>query len=264
MNKLICPLCSLSLIPNEQGLTCTNRHQFDRAKEGYFNLLPVHHKGSREPGDGKLQLSARRAFLSAGFFSPLLTELKNLVNPNVRSLLDIGCGEGYFTRGLGEHCQQADIYGIDISKIGMRFASKIDKRATYAVASSYQLPFADASIDVIVRIYAPSKDSELMRVVSSGGRLVIVTPGERHLMSLRKKIYEEIRPHPKPKAPEGFVEVAQSSVSFALDLPPGEAACALLDMTPFAWKLKSENMSELKMGGIKDLADFQIGVYEVA
>ena len=76
MKELICPLCSLSLVGNSQGLACNNRHQFDRAKEGYFNLLPVHHKNSREPGDAKEQLMARRAFLSAGYFLPLVDALK--------------------------------------------------------------------------------------------------------------------------------------------------------------------------------------------
>ena len=63
MKALICPLCAESLIPNPQGLACSHRHQFDRAKEGYFHLLPVQYKHSKEPGDAKEQLQARRCFL---------------------------------------------------------------------------------------------------------------------------------------------------------------------------------------------------------
>lgn len=261
MDKLICPLCSLPLMANAQGIACANRHQFDRAKEGYFNLLPVHHKNSREPGDGKHQLSARRAFLCAGYFLPLLDKLKSIINPASQSLLDIGCGEGYFTRGLGAHCEQADIYGIDISKVGIRLASKIDSRTTYAVASSHLLPFADASMDVILRIYAPSKDPELVRIISPKGRLIIVTPGEQHLIGLRRSIYKEVRPHPEQVAPEGFREIYQSTLGFELNLPPGEQASALLAMTPFAWKMGSEQISALEASGIRDEADFRISAY---
>lgn len=263
MNKLICPLCSLSLVGTESGAVCANRHHFDRSKDGYLNLLPVHHKNSREPGDAKQQLSARRAFLSAGYFAPLLCELKKIISPDTDTLLDVGCGEGYFTRGLVDHCSRADIYGIDISKAGIHLASKIDRRSTYAVASSHSLPLANASMDVILRVYAPSKDPELCRVLRPGGKLIIVTPGERHLIGLRKKIYREVRPHPKPQAPGGFVEIAQSQLGFTLDIPPGDLTRALLAMTPFAWRLKPADMAALEVLGLKDEADFQIATYQL-
>lgn len=258
----ICPLCSLPLIQNAQGLNCENRHQFDRAKEGYFNLLPVQQKNSREPGDAKQQLESRRTFLSAGYFSPLLEELKKLINPEARSILDIGCGEGYFTRGLGQHCAGSDIYGIDISKVGIRLASKKDIRSAYAVASSYSLPFADRSMEVLVRIYAPSKDEELARVVTPDGTLIIVTPGEKHLIGLRKTIYKDVRPYQTPKTPKGFSEICQSRVSFGLDVASGEPSNALLDMTPFAWKFGIIDAGSISARGIADEADFLIHIYK--
>lgn len=263
MKELVCPLCALSLVENSQGLACVNRHQFDRAKEGYFNLLPVHHKNSREPGDAKQQLIARRAFLNAGYFSPLVDELKKIISTDISTLLDIGCGEGYFTRSLSEHCFSADVYGIDIAKAGVRLAAKNSSlKITYAVASSHLLPVADASMDVIARIYAPSKDEELLRVIKSGGKLIIVTPGKQHLIGLRKKIYQTIKPHPKPKVPEGFKEVAQQEISFSLNIPAGELTASLLEMTPFSWKLNQELHEQLIKDGLDDCADFQISVYE--
>lgn len=262
MKELICPLCASSLVENSQGLVCVNRHQFDRAKEGYFNLLPVQHKNSREPGDAKQQLIARRAFLTEGYFEPLINELKKIISVDVTSLLDIGCGEGYFTRSLGEHCCNADIYGIDIAKAGVRLAAKngLAKQA-YVVASSHLLPVADASMDVITRIYAPSKDEELVRVLKSNGQLIIITPGEQHLIELRKKIYQIIKSHPKPKVPEGFKEIAQQSVNFPLIIPCGALTASLLDMTPFAWKLSPELIEHSVKEGLIDQAHFQISVY---
>jgi 23S rRNA (guanine745-N1)-methyltransferase len=49
--SLICPLCHSPLAFTARSWCCENRHQFDQAKEGYVNLLPVQHKRSREPGD---------------------------------------------------------------------------------------------------------------------------------------------------------------------------------------------------------------------
>ncbi|RYY73431.1 MAG: methyltransferase domain-containing protein [Gammaproteobacteria bacterium] len=262
MNALICPLCLLGLVENPQGVACTNRHQFDRAKEGYFNLLPVHYKNSREPGDAKEQLIARRKFLGAGYFLPLMAELKRIIPLEITNLLDIGCGEGYFTHLFHEHCCNAQIYGVDISKPGVRLAAKGRSNGEhYLVASSHSLPIADNSMDLITRIYAPSKDEELLRALKPTGRLIIVTPGERHLLELRKRIYDVITPHPKPLAPKGFVELEQSSVCFSLDVPPGELTQALLQMTPFSWKLNPALAESIVQQGHKDYAEFQVNVY---
>ncbi len=262
MKHLICPMCSLTLIQNQQGLACANGHQFDRAKEGYFNLLPVQLKNSREPGDAKQQLMARRRFLTAGYFSPLVDALAKVIDPTVADFLDLGCGEGYFTRALGDHCTQADTYGVDIAKAGIRLASKHKRpRENFIVASSHSLPLADESMDVITRIYAPSKDDELFRVLKPEGRLVIVTPGEQHLIGLRQKIYQVIKPHPAPKTPAGFASVAERAVSFPLRVTAGELTASLLGMTPFAWKLTQELRSRVEQNGLADEADFQISVY---
>lgn len=270
MKSLVCPLCKTSLSVTTQGLGCIHGHQFDRAKEGYFNLLPVQHKNSLEPGDAKQQLNARRAFLNAGFFSPLAQALKLLIPADIKSLLDIGCGEGYFTRAMSQHCHTADVYGIDIAKAGIRLAAKQTRNdptdsncITYVVASSYALPVATESMDVVTRIYAPSKDEELQRVLSPQGKLIIVTPGEKHLLSLRQHLYKHLRPHPTPKAPAGFKNFSQQQLSFDLQIPRGEYADALLQMTPFAWQANPELLMRLQADGVQDTADFHLSVYQL-
>ncbi|HWV15405.1 MAG TPA: methyltransferase domain-containing protein [Cellvibrio sp.] len=266
MKHLICPLCKQPLLATDQGIGCANRHQFDRAREGYFNLLPVQHKNSREPGDARQQLQARRAFLQAGFFSPLMEKLQELIPAETSTLLDIGCGEGYFTQAMSDSHPDAEIYGLDISKAGVRLAArsasdKLPQKITYIVASSYTLPLADSSVDVITRIYAPSKDEELQRVLKPQGKLIIVTPGERHLLALRQQIYRELRPHPKPQAPLGFREDSQQQLSFSLQLPTGDYTRALLQMTPFAWRLTPAILQQIIGNGLQDTADFQLSVY---
>jgi len=265
MKYLICPLCAESLSINTQGISCSNRHQYDRAKEGYFNLLPVQHKNSREPGDAKQQLQARRDFLQAEFFSPLLQALLQLIPAEAESFLDIGCGEGYFTKGISDAFSGADLYGLDIAKAGVRLAAKqTNHNITYIVASSYTLPVANSSMDIITRIYAPSKDEELARVLKPQGKLIIITPGENHLLALRNYIYQELRPHPKPQPPAGFIEFSQQQLTFALNVPPGEHTNALLQMTPFAWRLQPAMCEQIIANGLKDTADFQLSVYQLA
>ena len=63
---LICPLCSAPLSAVDNGAACPANHRFDRARQGYLNLLPVQHKNSRDPGDNQAMVEARRHFLDAG------------------------------------------------------------------------------------------------------------------------------------------------------------------------------------------------------
>ena len=62
-----CPLCGAPLA-GENALKCPSGHSFDRAKEGYWHLLPVQNTRTKAPGDSKEMVAARRAFLSAGYY----------------------------------------------------------------------------------------------------------------------------------------------------------------------------------------------------
>lgn len=267
MNALSCPLCRLPLVVNSQGVGCEKHHQFDRAKEGYLNLLPVQHKGSREPGDAKAQLQARRQFLQAGFFAPLQQRLQTLLPASAQNVLDIGCGEGYFTQSYAETLPEAQVYGIDIAKAGVRLAAKtaqtrgLSSRLVYAVASSFDLPLADASMDVITRIYAPSKDAELYRVMAANGLLVIVAPGEQHLQGLRQRIYREVRPHQATPTHEGFKLIDQQQVAAELVIEQPELCAALLMMTPFAWRISPELRASIEREAFADRLDFTVSIY---
>jgi 23S rRNA (guanine745-N1)-methyltransferase len=66
----LCPICqdSLNLTENKKSYCCAKNHHFDVAKEGYLNLLPAQHKKSKEPGDSKAMMQARRNFLEADFY----------------------------------------------------------------------------------------------------------------------------------------------------------------------------------------------------
>jgi len=61
---MFCPVCGglLQLNPSGKSYVCQNQHSFDLAKEGYLNLLPVQYKHSKEPGDSKQMMLARREF----------------------------------------------------------------------------------------------------------------------------------------------------------------------------------------------------------
>lgn len=242
-----CPLCHQPLRREATIWRCENRHQFDRAKEGYVNLLPVQYKRSKQPGDSADMLLARREFLDAGHYQPLqqkVCEIIERVLPETASgVLDIGCGEGYYTNAVASRLQsggEIKIFGLDVSKVAVRFAARRYPNVEFCVASSHRLPFAAEQFDAVLRIYAPCKAQELARVVKDRGYVLTVTPGPRHLMQFKALIYQDVKLHDEtPEEMAGFELVEQHSLNYALRLNSEESA-ALLQMTPFAWRARPE------------------------
>ncbi|MDA7746393.1 23S rRNA (guanine(745)-N(1))-methyltransferase [Psychromonas sp.] len=251
MTPFICPLCRSPFTKINNTEVCENNHHFDIAKEGYLNLLPVQSKSSKNPGDNKEMMSARRAFLSTGGYFPLAQKIAQiseqyLANIKQATLLDLGCGEGYYTNLLKQQLSSHNIVGLDISKIAIRYAAKRYPDIHFCVASAYQIPLLDDSIDLIVRIYAPSKAEELTRLIKENGYLITVTPAPRHLFQLREAIYEQVNSHAEEnEAVKGFTKVEQITLNYELDIDDPQQLKDLINMTPFAWKFTPEKLTEL-------------------
>lgn len=241
-----CPLCHASLELHHHALRCPQAHQFDIAKEGYVNLLPVQHKRSREPGDSAEMMQARRAFLDSGYYAPLrdciAQVLENHLPVSGGTVLDIGCGEGYYTSAFADIAsgRAGRAFGLDVSKAAIRAAAKRYRHAQFCVASSQRLPFMDATCDAVIRIYAPCNASELARVLKPGGVVITAAPGPRHLYQLKAEIYSEVRLHDeKPEILAGFSAINTVRLAYAMSLL-GSDAVTLLQMTPFACRARPD------------------------
>ncbi|WP_372881203.1 23S rRNA (guanine(745)-N(1))-methyltransferase [Psychromonas sp.] len=269
MSPFTCPLCQTPFKQTNNTQICANNHHFDIAKEGYLNLLPVNAKNSKNPGDNKEMMQARRAFLNSGGYLLLAEKLSDLLkvllaDKEQAHLLDLGCGEGYYTAHLaGTLPERFSFSALDISKVAIRYAAKRYNNINFCVASAYDVPLADKSIDLLLRIYAPSLDSELQRLIKSQGYLVTVTPAPRHLYQLREKIYEQVNQHPEEnQAPPGFTKVEQLNLHYPLFIDNPQVVKDLINMTPFAWKFNQQKMQELLAEkSWKIECDFNIEVY---
>lgn len=238
-----CPLCQQPLYCTSQQWRCENNHQFDCAKQGYVNLMPVQHKRSKQPGDSAEMMQARRAFLNGDYYLPLQQRvgelLLNALPAGTQALLDIGCGEGYYTAAVAARLAQrpdVTVYGLDVAKVAIRSAAKRYPTVSFCVASSHRLPFADASLDAVLRIYAPCKAEELARVVKLAGVVVTVSPGPRHLYQLKQQVYQHVQLHTETDEQlAGFICERVEQLAYPMMLSGAQAA-NLLQMTPFAWR----------------------------
>lgn len=248
-----CPVCQLALQCGHERWFCSSNHSFDLAKSGYANLLLANQKASKQPGDSVTMLKSRRAFLEAGHFAPIAQTVSDAINalswpPETQpySLLDIGCGEGYYLRFLASTLKgQWTMAGLDIAKDGVQMAAKRDSRSTWVCASSARIPVADCSLDVLLRIFAPSDLAQSLRVLRNNGLLVTVTPAAQHLYEVKQVLYDSVRLHEKTPPPVGFQLVDEREVSFTLSLDRQEHIQALLNMTPFFWRGHSTGREHL-------------------
>lgn len=265
MSLFRCPICGAPLTREGRTYTCPNRHCYDVAREGYVHLLPANQKHSPNPGDDKAMIAARTAFLDGDYYAPLRETLCTVVsahggqNPKI---LDVGCGEGYYTQGLAQ-LPGVEIAGVDLSKAGLKKAARRVNEGEFAVASVYHLPVADEAVDVVVDCFAPLALEEYRRVLRKGGLFIYVVPAPQHLMEMKAVLYDTPYPNPEERVEyEGFSYVDILPVTTTFTLPDQASIQALFGMTPYAWKTPRAGVERLEqLEQLTVTADFRVHVF---
>ena len=240
----ICPICKSKLNIDGKTYRCENNHSFDIAKQGYVNLLPVNKKHSDNPGDSKDMVLSRRAFLESGNYDCFAEKLIDIINSIFEnsqkiSILDIGCGEGYYDGFLEKLKTNYELFGFDISKEAVRFASSKYKKGSFAVGSCFNMPLENECFDLAINIFAPMVESETARVLKKGGYLIYAVPGKNHLMGLKELLYENVYVNEEKHTEyNGFEFVERHTVKNEIVLD-GEMGVNLFRMTPYYFKTES-------------------------
>jgi 23S rRNA (guanine745-N1)-methyltransferase len=242
---LICPICQAALQTLDNGVACPANHRFDRARQGYLNLLPVQHKNSRDPGDNVAMVEARRRFLDGGHYAPLAKRLAELAaGYNPVGWLDIGCGEGYYTTQIADALPQASGYALDISREAIKRACKRAPQLEWLVASMARVPLSDASCQLLASVFSPLDWQEAKRLLTPGGGLLRMGPTRGHLIELRQSLYDEVREYDDQKhlelIPDGMHLTHSETLTFNLQLDSSAARADLLAMTPHGWRASAE------------------------
>lgn len=266
-------MCREPLAEADDGRSwrCATGHAYDVAREGYVNLLITHQRRQRDPGDSADMLRHRRAFLDAGHYDVLRDAVATAADlrPGL-AVLDAGCGEGYYTRTWPADHEGLVLAGVDIAKPAVRMAAKraTAPAARYAVASVYDLPVGDATVDLAVSIFAPLHSPEFERVVRPDGRILTVTPGPDHLAGLKAKLFAEPDVHPEtgPFEREGAATILEPEatvrVQADLELRSADAVADLLNMTPYAWYVAPEvRAAVVSEASLSTPIDFLISTY---
>lgn len=275
---LICPICisPLEMVEAPKNYRCHNGHSYDIARQGYVNLLTSNQKSSKAPGDSKEMVIARSEFLKKGFYSPLSDAINERVAAhlgplpeNEHTLLDIGCGEGYYLSRLKSHMDSQnlnlDTYGMDISKEAVKAASSKVKSGNWMVANSHRIPLKDKVFDAILSVFSPIDSSEVARLLKASGIFIRVLPGPEHLIQMRRIIYPEVIVSPEHdpcEDTEGLAFMESINVTYTISLTASELI-SLVKMTPHYWKTTKADKEALnEVSELTVTVDMRILVYK--
>lgn len=268
MKELACPKCHFALHLDNRTLKCQQNHCYDISKRGYINLLLNPDKATNNPGDSKESLIARKAYLNKGYYDVILNEVIKMIekykNTHVLNILDLGCGEGYYTKGIKEHFLDSDIYGLDISKVAIDMATRYRKDITWIVGNSKNIPILDHRLDFVCALFTVVNKDELKRILKEHGYIIHVTANPHHLIEIKELIYDEIRIKSDKYLRLGFQEVESYDFIRKVSISSREDALNLLKMTPHYYHIKKEKRGVLDtIQGLDITIDIKITVYEV-
>ncbi|MFC8799524.1 putative RNA methyltransferase [Promicromonospora sp. NPDC057138] len=264
---LRCPSCGAELSAGEGALRCPRRHSFDIARHGYVGLLT----GARATsGDDGPMARARRDFLAAGRYAPIRAAVAELAaeadlsdgpgrsgrpgrpvrQAGPATVVDIGCGTGYYLAGVLDALPGAVGLGLDTSAHALRVAAKAHARAAAATWDVFRpFPIESEQVDVVLDVFAPRNPAEFHRVLRPGGTLVVVRPVGGHLAELRRQITQMVTMDPDKEqrlhqALDPWFETARTRrVEYTTPLTPQEAVDLVL-MTPSARHVTEAELSD--------------------
>ncbi len=266
-----CPVCGELLADDGKTYRCNKNHCFDKAKQGYVNLLRSQTSSKKRHGDDSLMVKARQEFLEKGFYNDLCGELIKSVNRFAKdetTLIDLGCGECWYTaqiyNSLKENGKKPCVFGIDISKQALIAGSKRCKELRLAVASTAEIPMPSESCDVVVCVFAPYSEDEVHRVLKKGGVFIKAFPLENHLLGLKSAIYDKpYKNEVNEEIPDGFERADFIKTQNTITLETNEDIINLFKMTPYYYKTgRADQMKLEKLSFLETQTEFGIVVYK--
>ena len=260
-----CPICQENLTLVESSLKCDHRHSFDLAKFGYVNLAP---QIKQSANYDKENFQNRQQILESGFYQAILKGISDILatKPSAKTVLDIGCGEGFYSRKLQEVHPEKTFYAFDISKDSVQIAAKSESNwaVNWFVGDLAHLPIKDASMDILLDIFSPANYGEFRRVLSKDGILIKVIPTENHLKEIRQMVQDQLtkNDYSNQDIKEHFQEhfSIQSSQIASLTKPiTAEQRQALLSMTPLLFHVDQSKIDWSQLTEITIEAEILVG-----
>jgi 2-polyprenyl-3-methyl-5-hydroxy-6-metoxy-1,4-benzoquinol methylase len=188
-------------------------------------------------------LSLRRSF-AYRIFKRKLKQYGGLNKDSAFSILDVGCGQGYFLLHIKKWFPNCELHGLDADKNMLDIAATHLQRATLIRCDAHDLDSDEASFDVVAALQIvehlaePEKFiSEANRVLKPKGLLFLTTPNPVGICArmLKENWHPDCIDHISLKSPQQWRNIIMDSgFSMLDDGTTGLTGFQILHRLPFA------------------------------
>lgn len=251
LDLLRCPTChTRRLHPDRGALRCLTGHTFDIARHGYASLLT----GTRATsGDDVAMVQARDRFLATGGYAPILQAVTRLAAhavPERGTVVDVGCGTGYYLAGCSRPSAQRP--GSGHGHVGARCARQPEpmKEPLRRPGTSFAHFLSPTRWPTWCWTCSPRAIQPSFTGYSARpAKLIVVRPTDRHLVELRGRVPAMVTIDPAKEQrlhralDPYFTVTVTEQVEYLMALI-GLEALDLVGMTPSARHVNRADLSD--------------------
>ena len=171
----------------------------------------------------------------------------------IHSVLDIGCGEGYYCRALAERLPGWQFGGLDLAKNAIFAANKAQPDGHFVIADPAKAPLLAGSAQVLLVNDLKIKTELLVSLLTPGGYLLHLQPGPRHQWQLRVSLNPVSMEHPLSwPALAGLVPVERQRCQFSMTMDQSLRA-HVLETSRLGWRAGGEQRHAFTQQGPDEL-----------
>ncbi|MGX7677418.1 putative RNA methyltransferase [Jatrophihabitans sp. DSM 45814] len=267
---LQCPTCKAALRVDAHRLLCAVGHSFDIARQGYANLTV----GNAAPGtaDTSEMVIARELFLGGGHYRPIADLVAaqavrassgEAEESDTGLVVDLAGGTGYYLTAVLDRLTRAMGLCVDVSAAALRRAARAHPRAAAVGADVWQpLPIRTAAASVIINVFGPRNATEIERILTNTGQLIVVSPTPEHLHELLEPLDTlSVDPDKSARQAATFArlhQIASERLTYPLRLDHPSVA-AIVGMGPTASHAAPAELQE-KIAALPELTSVTVAV----
>lgn len=178
---LCCPVCGGALTAMGDSLRCGRGHTLNVHRKGCLNVLSKQSEGCYDAA----LFAARARVFASGCYAQVVDAIADMLPEKPLTMIDAGCGEGWWLNSLLQRRAGSTGIGIDISRDAIFQATDWECPAMWIVGDVRRLPVLDGSADVLLDVLTPAAYAEFARVLKPDGLCIKVYPGSAYLREIR-------------------------------------------------------------------------------
>lgn len=235
-----CPICGHKLSLNGNSLQCSENHNFDISKKGFVDFVL---NNKQQKNYDLASFENRHLILEHGMYDHIATKMLKLIDQlQLHNILDVGCGEGYYSKKIVE-LPERNVFAFDISKDSIQLAAKgVNTPVEWFIGDLAHLPIQNKTIDGIIDIFSPANYNEFNRILTEDGYVLKVIPNEYHVQELRAQAKDQLQQekYSNKKVLDYFEEhyqiIDQIDATQTYDITP-KVRTAFINMTPLLFNV---------------------------